>query len=99
MKKYYYIPLMILAVIILSLFSCKDNCKYDDIPSDVKPIDWNNYNDCYDVFYNYYGSCNDFKTGMTGKTIKCKGWVFVPKDSYSIDAYGLMTITSDPVNT
>lgn len=96
--------LLIAGAVSTLLFYCcskKDNpdknpCSFEH-PDNVKPIDWNNYNSCYDVYYNYYGDCSDYAQGLTGKIIQCYGWIFVPKDTPSINPY-LMCITSDPIN-
>jgi len=44
-------------------------------PDDVLPIDWDNYNDVYTVYWNYRSKKCSTKTGTTGKTIKVSGWV------------------------
>ena len=46
----------------------------DKTPKDVKPIDWENYNDVYTVFWNCYSSCKEIKSEYVDKTIKISGW-------------------------
>jgi len=45
-------------------------------PDDVLPIDWENYNDVYTVFWNYRSKKCSAKTGVIGK-IKVFGWISV----------------------
>ena len=89
MKKNYSTPKTLL-IIVLSLFawtliSCnKKNCKewsceeYDctvKYPTDIKPIDWENYNDVYTVFWNYHAQCPG-KTEDKDKEIMIYGWLY-----------------------
>jgi len=74
MKK---VILYIAALFMLSV-ACKPNCDVK-IPNGVKPIDWENYNDTYTVYWNYKGNdCSS--SGKTGLTIKMYGWIFHPQD-------------------
>ena len=61
----------------LLAFSCKPSCDLDK-PKDVKPVDWENYNDVYTVYWNFvakaFGCCSE--TEFAGKTIKVFGWIF-----------------------
>jgi len=49
-------------------------CEKIKIPKDVKPIDWENYNDVYTVYWNCYSSYKKIKSEYEGKTIKISGW-------------------------
>jgi hypothetical protein len=51
-------------------------CEKIKIPKDVKSIDWRNYNDVYDVFWNYYTLCSEIKKGDEDKIIKVYGWIY-----------------------
>jgi hypothetical protein len=57
------------------LSACKNDCniKY---PKNIKPIDWENYNDVYTVYWNFCSLCDQRKEGDRGKEIKLCGWVF-----------------------
>jgi len=77
MKK---IMLLYLFLLIFAGFSCKDKCKIDK-PKNIKPIDWENYNDVHAVYGNYAGDCSEFILGRTGKIIKMYGWIFQPKEA------------------
>jgi len=45
-------------------------------PKNVKPIDWENYNSVYDVFYNYYRLCSEQRYEDNEKTIMVSGWLY-----------------------
>jgi len=92
--------ILCLTVLILLFSNCKKdckkrNCKEDDPckidrPKDVKPIDWENYNSVYDVFWNYTVPWGKEITDW-GKEIMACGWV-----SYSSDKlYKFFTLQSD----
>jgi len=69
-------------IIVLSIagFSCNRKCGVDK-PKNIKPIDWENYNDVHTVKWNYTDDCSDFTFhNDTGKTIKMYGWMFHPMD-------------------
>ena len=71
--------------IILLFTNCNNECKnWDcienpckiDYPKDVRPIDWENYNDVYTVYWNNFSYCEDAEViGRTGKQIKVFGWI------------------------
>jgi len=62
----------------------------EKIPKDVKPIDWENYNDVYTVYWNLYSSCEKIKSEYYGKTIKIAGW-----NIWYLDAFSLCDDTKD----
>ena len=57
------------------LCSCRHKC--DDIvtPANLKPIDWNGWNDAYTVFYTYYDNDYDACHDHEGDTIMCYGHI------------------------
>jgi len=78
---YSIVQLIVIVLLSFAYFSCKKNCNIDR-PKNLKPIDWENYNDAYTVYWNYTGDCADFPLGKTGKTIKMYGWIFQPTNVY-----------------
>ena len=48
----------------------------EKIPKDVKPIDWESYNDVYNVFWNYYTLCSKAKNEDAHKNIMIYGWMY-----------------------
>ena len=61
------------AVLILLLTACKNGCKID-YPKNVKPIDWENYNDVYTVYWNYHQECPG-RQEDENKEIMVYGWL------------------------
>jgi hypothetical protein len=86
MKKMQFFIILCFTVL-LSLFAAcnknceKENCKeeYDpctiERPKDVKPIDWENYNDVYTVYWNYRQKCSEAKVEDVDKDIMIYGWI------------------------
>ena len=74
--------ILIFAAIVVLFTACDKGCKIKR-PKDVKPIDWENYNEVYDVVRNY----TDTKVSSDmGKTIKICGWIFQgPEGYYQLD--------------
>ena len=64
------------AAILLLFAACKKNCLQKH-PKDVKPIDWENYNDVYTVFWNCYGYCDDYIMNYH-ENIMVSGWISQP---------------------
>ena len=54
-----------------------ENFRVEDevLPADVKPVDWENYNDVYNVYWNYRIDNGILEEGPTGKTLKVEGWI------------------------
>jgi len=70
------IILCIIAILLL-FASCDKGCKIKR-PKDIKPIDWENYNDVYTVYWNYRTVNFDINNKMEqdrGKDIMIYGWV------------------------
>lgn len=44
-------------------------------PKDVKPIDWENYNSAYDVFWNFHLCSDDVEDWGMEERIKVYGWL------------------------
>jgi len=77
MKKTFIIRLLILCGLALLCYSCKEKEQCGEIkkPKDLKPIDWENYNDVYTVYWNFRtNDCS--KAGPTEKNVKVFGWIF-----------------------
>jgi len=64
-----------LTIILLLFAACDKGCKIKR-PKNVKPIDWENYNDVYDVFGNYNTLCSETKEKDRGREIMICGWIF-----------------------
>ena len=75
MRKSLIIKLLILCGVALLVVSCKPNCDINK-PKGVKPIDWENYNDVYTVFWNGVRDCSSGNFDDAGKDIKVFGWIF-----------------------
>jgi hypothetical protein len=57
--------------------ACDKSCKLRKLPKDIKPIDWENYNDVYSVKWNNINKCieKDYSYNIEKKKIKVYGWV------------------------
>jgi hypothetical protein len=62
-------------IIVLSIagFSCRKKCNIDK-PKHLKPIDWENYNESYTVYWNGVKDCSESGIG-DGESIKVFGWI------------------------
>ena len=67
--------ILCLTALLLLFAACEKGCKIK-YPKDVKPIDWENYNAVYDVFWNYITLCKEANEEDYGKDIMVCGWVF-----------------------
>ena len=65
--------LLILAGVFSSCKEKEGQCGEIKKPKDLKPIDWENYNDVYTVYWNYFGYCDD-REFDTGDTVSVYGW-------------------------
>ena len=78
MRKISFLMILCIAAIILLFATCDNPCKIKYL-KDVKPIDWENYNDVYTVYWNYVhvsGSKQAHNMRMDeGKEIMIYGWV------------------------
>jgi len=83
MKKLSFLMIVCLAAILLLFAACDKNCNTKP-PKDVKPIDWENYNDVYTVYWNYVSLYSKRKQEDEGKIIKISGW-----KAWSYDAFSL----------
>jgi hypothetical protein len=68
--------------VFLLFVACNKNCKIK-YPKDVKPIDWENYNDVYTVYWNMVHCCSE-TIDLQNETIKISGW-----KAWSYDAFNL----------
>ena len=65
-----------LTIILLLLVACDKNClNTKEKPKNLKPIDWENYNDVNTVFWNFYGPCEDFYNMNNPENIMIYGWI------------------------
>ena len=69
--------------LLLLFVACDKECKIDR-PKDVKPIDWENYNDVYTVYWNLVHLSSE-PINLQSDTIKITGWVRLPL--YSMEGY------------
>ena len=83
--------ILCLAVLLLLFANCqkpcKDECSCDKetseehapckikYPKDIKPIDWNNYNDAYTVHWNFYTYYSKIKEEDEHREIMIYGWI------------------------
>jgi ABC-type oligopeptide transport system substrate-binding subunit len=65
--------LLILSFAAVLFAACEKNC-IGKRSKDVKPIDWENYNDVSTVYWNYVSLYSERKQEDEGKTIKISGW-------------------------
>ncbi|MDR1878605.1 MAG: hypothetical protein LBQ64_03455 [Bacteroidales bacterium] len=81
----------------LIITSCRKACKENDCkkeygcdeiirPSNLKPIDWNNYNDVYTVYWNLSDVCSkeDRRYNEESVIIKVSGWKAWSYDLFSL---------------
>jgi len=74
-KLFNYSVIQLIVIVLLSItgFSCKENCDINR-PKNLKPIDWENYNDPYTVYWNGLKNCSE--PGFDdGTKIKVSGWI------------------------
>jgi len=69
--------ILFLTAILLLFAACDKDCKIK-YPKDLKPIDWENYNDVRTVFWKYYTHEAKNQTDE-GKEIMVSGWLSHPK--------------------
>ena len=62
---------------LLACIAC-ENCSVKR-PKNLKPIDWENYNDVYTVYWNCVKICND-PDNVQGKKVKVYGWCYCNGD-------------------
>ncbi len=74
MKKVFLLVGLCITAVLLLFASCEKHCM-GKRPKEVKPIDWNNYNDVHTVFWNYYTFCSKVKQEDEGKEIMVSGWI------------------------
>lgn len=91
MKK---IKFMLMIVLALQFSSCERQCKPINRPKDVKPIDWENYNDVYTVYWNLKRNSNDPRSSAENKKIKIFGWM-----PYGYRYDSMLYLTDNPAFT
>ena len=77
MKKIKTIMILCISAMLLLFAGCKNKCEID-YPKNIKPIDWENYNDVYTVYWNYHTLCSEIKVEDADKEIMLSGWVRLP---------------------
>jgi len=65
--------LIVIVLLSIASLSCKENCDINR-PKNLKPIDWENYNDAYTAYWNGLKNCSEPGVG-NGKNIKVSGWI------------------------
>jgi len=80
--------ILCLTALLLLFVACEKNC-LEKKPKDVKPIDWENYNDVYTAFWNTYSTISE-SSRIEGKDIMVYGWVL---PNYSAHGFTLVTET------
>jgi hypothetical protein len=66
--------ILYLTAILLLFAACDKGCKIKR-PKDLKPIDWENYNDVYTVVWNYKNECRGTEKDEN-KDVMVSGWVY-----------------------
>ena len=77
-KKTFIVRLIIFCGFALLCYSCKEKgrCPEVKIPENLSPIDWENYNDVYTVYWNCKKGIE--KNSHTENIIKVTGWILQP---------------------
>ncbi len=85
--------LALLLVVVTLLYSCKrkiggcaETCYDIEKPANLKPIDWNGWNDAYTVYFNFYDNEEDACYDHNGDTIMCYGHL---PESWHVSPYGV----------
>lgn len=76
--------LTILLVVVILLYSCErkiggcaETCYDIEKPANLRPIDWDDWNDAYTVYYTFYDNEEDACYDHDGDTIMCYGNIYV----------------------
>jgi len=95
MRKISFLIFVNLTVLLLVFTACNKPCECEPCevekpqtgtggikyPENLKPIDWDNYNDVYTVYWNLVHYCSDPPLSLKSNVIKISGWLKL--DSYS----------------
>ena len=70
----FFSKIIVLLLGVLWISAGCDQCNYPKIPKKLSPINWEEYNDVYTVYW------NGAKKGwaLNGKTVKITGWLYNP---------------------
>ncbi len=79
MRKIRFLIILCLTAMLLSSAACDKFCGIKP-PKDVKPIDWENYNDVSTVYWNTY-SYKEIENFPLDKEIMVCGWIYRPRFS------------------
>ena len=90
--------LMGLYIVVLFAMGCdKNKCSPPKPPHPPLTIDWENYNNAYDVYWNYATDCSLVKREDEGKVIKVSGWLVQPgANLHEIDPTEYFCLTDKP---
>ena len=80
MRKISFLMILCITAVVLLFANCDKNCKIK-YPKDLKPIDWENYNDVYTVYWNYCTVSSETNKKIEqdrDKDIMIYGWVCFP---------------------
>jgi hypothetical protein len=83
--------MLLICAVALFAGSCGKNCEVKR-PKDLKPINWESYNDVYTVFWNFSSKSTPCPYGPTGLTLKVCGWIFQGNHGETIDPGNLLLI-------
>ena len=83
--------ILCLTAILLLFATCDKGCKIKR-PKNLKPIDWENYNDVNTVYWNCVKSCEKYSDEHEGKIVKISGWIDWYKE------YNIFTLCDDSKN-
>jgi len=82
--------ILCITAVVLLFANCGKECKIK-YPKDLKPIDWENYNDVYTVYWNLVHCCSEdpyFQTDsmecVNRGTIKISGWKVQSRDLFAL---------------
>ena len=85
-----------LCAAVLLVAGC-NKCSVTKPPHPPLAIDWENYNNAYDVYWNYATDCSIAKREDEGKIIKVVGWLVQPGGNlHEIDPFGFFYLTDKP---
>lgn len=94
------LTLLLIAVALLyscerRIGGCAETCYDIEKPANLKPIDWNGWNDAYTVYYNFHDNIEDACYDHDGDTIMCYGhvpeyWYNSPYGDFRLEVIGCL---------
>lgn len=97
MKAKLFITFLIAVTLLYScerkIGGCAETCYDIEKPANLKPIDWNGWNDAYTVFCTFYDNEEDACYDHVGDTIMCYGhvpeyWYASPYGDFRLEVQG-----------